>query len=243
MRRVVGNRAEGGRNLLPMDTDTLKALTWDLITQAASASLIEAVWNAIQARHRQNHLTPPIDGRGARELTAWKRSIASITGRPLSLKLPIQRTIVVRLLIWRPTRAAWNRAWLATALATIACLRISGGFTCRCVAFGSITSQDTASRAMRGLARYTSTSARTTGYGASITGRYGNLRTRTLTLCISCAFGWRRWTWPSTLAAASAGYPRRVAPVAYRSLRERGADNLCDSLGRIRLQRISQDVN
>ena len=47
MRRVVGNRAEGGRNLLPMDTDTLKALTWDLITQAASASLIEAVWNAI----------------------------------------------------------------------------------------------------------------------------------------------------------------------------------------------------
>ena len=104
-----------------MSTDTLKALNWDLITHAASTSLIEAVWHAIQARHRQYHLNPPIDGR---ELTAWKRSIASVTGRPLSLKLPIHRTIVVRLLAWRPTRLAWNRARLATALATIACLRI-----------------------------------------------------------------------------------------------------------------------
>ena len=111
------------RLLLPMSTDTLKALTWDLITHAASASLIEAVWHAIQARHRQYHLVPPIDGRG--ELTAWKRSISSVTGRPLSLKLPIHRTIVVRLLAWRPTQVAWNRARLATALATIACLRVS----------------------------------------------------------------------------------------------------------------------
>ena len=49
------------RFLLPMNTDTLKALTWDLITHAASASLIEAVWHAIQARLRQYHRTPPID--------------------------------------------------------------------------------------------------------------------------------------------------------------------------------------
>ena len=61
----------------------------------------------------------------AHDLTAWKRSIASVTGRPLSLKLPIHRTIVVRLLAWRPTPVAWNRTRLATALATIACLRIS----------------------------------------------------------------------------------------------------------------------
>ena len=48
--------------LLPMSTDTLKALIWDLIIHPASASLTEAVWNAIQARHRQYNLTPPIDG-------------------------------------------------------------------------------------------------------------------------------------------------------------------------------------
>ena len=96
------------RLLLQMSTDTLKALTWDLITHAASACLIEAVWHAIQARHRQYHLKPSIDGRGG--LTAWRRSIASVTGRPLSLKLPIQvhRTIVVRLLAWRQTQVAWK---------------------------------------------------------------------------------------------------------------------------------------
>ena len=51
-----------------MSTNTLKALTWDLIMHAASASLIEAVWNAIQACYRQYHLTQPIDGLG--DLTA-----------------------------------------------------------------------------------------------------------------------------------------------------------------------------
>ena len=44
--------------LLPMSMDTLKALTWDLITHAASASLIKAVWHAIQAWHCQYHLKP-----------------------------------------------------------------------------------------------------------------------------------------------------------------------------------------
>ena len=91
----------------------------------------------MQARHRQYHLTPHIDGRG--ELTAWKRSIASVTGRPLSLKLPIHRTIVVRLPASSPTRVAWNRARLATALATIACLRISEVAYFRLAIFGSIT--------------------------------------------------------------------------------------------------------
>ena len=41
--------------LLPMSTDTLKALTWDLITHAASASLIKAVWHAIAGAITQIH--------------------------------------------------------------------------------------------------------------------------------------------------------------------------------------------
>ena len=52
-------------------------------------------------------------------LTAWKRSIASVTGRPLSLNLPSHPTIMVRLLAWRPTQVAWNRARLATSLARL----------------------------------------------------------------------------------------------------------------------------
>ena len=166
---------------LPMSTDTLEALTWDLVTHAASASLIETLWHAIQACHPQYHPTPPIDGRG--ELTAWKRSIASVTGRPLSLKLPIHRTVVVRLLAWRPTQVAWNRARLATALATIACLRISevAHLQVRDLWFDHFTGYGI--RVMKGPARYTSTSARMTGFAVAITRRWGVLRTRNWILC------------------------------------------------------------
>ena len=180
------------RLLLPMSTDTLKALTWDLITHAASVSLVEAVWHgrhAIKARHRQYHLKQPIDGRG--ELTAWKHSIASVTGRPLSLKLHIHRTIVVRLLAWRPTQVAWNRARLAMALAAFVSQKWR---ICRLATSGSITSQAVASRAMKGHVQCTSISVRTIGSGAVITRRWGGQRTRSLILFISCVFGWRRWT-------------------------------------------------
>ena len=106
-----------------MSVDTLKAITWNLIVHAASRSLILAVWAAIQSRHSMYHLTPPIVGRG--EYSAWVRTLSTITGRPLSLKLPIHRSIVAWLLRARPATVAQHRALLLTALATIACLRVS----------------------------------------------------------------------------------------------------------------------
>ena len=109
--------------LMPMPLNTLKALTMDLVTLAASRSQIEAVWAAVQARHRLFGLAPPLLGRG--EYTAWSRSLGTIMGRPLSLKLPIHKTVVARLLRWRPESLVENRARLLTALATLACLRVS----------------------------------------------------------------------------------------------------------------------
>ena len=111
------------RHILPMSRDTLKALTWDLILSATSHSAIRAVWSAINARHRLFGYTPPLNERN--EFTAWVRSIGSIMGRPLSLKLPIHRSVVVWLLRWRPAGVADNRSRLMAALATIACLRVS----------------------------------------------------------------------------------------------------------------------
>ena len=46
-------------------------------------------------------------------------------GRPLSLKLPIHKSIVAVWLAWRPTSLADNSDSLLTASATVACLRIS----------------------------------------------------------------------------------------------------------------------
>jgi len=109
--------------VLPMSRDTLKALSWDLIAFRTSRSQIVAVWCAISERHRHFGLTPPIHERG--EFSTWCRAIASITGRPLSLKLPVNKHIVRWLLAWRPTKVGEHRARLLTALATIACLRVS----------------------------------------------------------------------------------------------------------------------
>ena len=175
-----------------MSADTLKALTWDLITHAASACLIEAVWHAIQARHRQYHLKPSIDGRGG--LTAWRRSIASVTGRPLSLKLshsPHDRSTTASL---RQTQVARNHALLATALATIACLRISevahlqafdlwfDHFTGHCILGYEGTCAVDVNKGKNNQLRRCLRPA---------LGRAA-WRTQRWTLCIRCVFGWKR---------------------------------------------------
>ena len=109
--------------LMPMTRHTLKAITWDLVSFATSRSLVSSVWSAIQARHKFFGFNPPLDRRG--EFAAWEHSISCIMGRPLSLKLPIHKSVVTWLLRWRPDGVADNRRRLMATLATLACLRVS----------------------------------------------------------------------------------------------------------------------
>ena len=109
--------------LLPMDVATLKALMWDFMCAGSSHSMLSALMAAVQSRHRYYGTPPPILGRG--EYRAWSRCLACVMGRPLSLKLPIHKSVVAFLLGWRPASLADNRDRLLTSLATIACLRIS----------------------------------------------------------------------------------------------------------------------
>jgi len=51
--------------------------------------------------------------------------LGSIRGRPLALKLQIQKATVRWLLAWRPTALAAHRARLLTAVATLACMRVN----------------------------------------------------------------------------------------------------------------------
>ena len=53
------------------------------------------------------------------------RAISCVVGRPLAQKLPVHKSIVRTLLAWRPTGVADNRCRLLTAVATVACLRVS----------------------------------------------------------------------------------------------------------------------
>ena len=110
-------------DILPMSLETLKALTWDLVCFAVPSSQIELVWKSVQSRHRQFQLRPPMSE--ANQFTSWARMLGSIRGRPAALKLPIQKATVRWLLAWRPSTLSAHRARLLTAVATMACLRVS----------------------------------------------------------------------------------------------------------------------
>jgi hypothetical protein len=110
-------------DILPMSLDTLKALTWDLVCFAVPSSQIELVWKSVQARHRQFQLRQPLCE--ANQYSSWVKMLGSIRGRPLALKLPIQKATVRWLLAWRPTALAAHRARLLTAVATLACMRVN----------------------------------------------------------------------------------------------------------------------
>ena len=109
--------------LFPMSTDTLKALTMDLMSLRTPRSVIIALWSAVQNRHRSAGLRPPI--RGTNEFSAWSRLLGTLQGAPRPLLYPIHKTMVQRLLAWRPATLADNRDRLATCLATICCLRVA----------------------------------------------------------------------------------------------------------------------
>ena len=109
--------------VLPMSLTTLKALTWDLVCFAVPTSQVELVWKAVQARHRRFHLPPPMSE--ANQFSLWSKMLGSIRGRPVALKLPIQKATVRWLLAWRPDSLAAHRARLLTVVATLACLRVN----------------------------------------------------------------------------------------------------------------------
>jgi hypothetical protein len=61
----------------------------------------------------------------ANQYSSWVKMLDSVRGRPLALKLLIQKKATIRwLLAWRPTSLASHRARLPTILATLACFRV-----------------------------------------------------------------------------------------------------------------------
>ena len=110
-------------HILPMPTDILKALSWELLCMGTPRSVITAIWAAVQHRHHCAGLPAPISGFG--EFSAWTRCLASLLGRPSALLFPIHRSLVAALLRLRPAGLRDNRDRLLIALATICCLRVS----------------------------------------------------------------------------------------------------------------------
>ena len=109
--------------ILPMHVNTLKALTWELLSLGTSRSVITGIWSSVQNRHRVAGLATPISGAG--EFSAWVRCLSSLVGRPTALLFPVHRNLVAEMLRWRTPSARDNRDRLMVALATICCLRVA----------------------------------------------------------------------------------------------------------------------
>ena len=109
--------------ILPMSSDTLKGLSWELLCLGTPRSVITAIWAAVQNRHRVAGLTPPIHGFG--EFAAWTRCLARLVGRPTALLFPVHRLLVATMLRFRGLSVRDDRDRLMVALATICCLRVS----------------------------------------------------------------------------------------------------------------------
>jgi hypothetical protein len=81
------------------------------------------VWKSVQARHRHFQLRQPLCE--ANQYASWVRMLGLVRGRPMALKLQIQKVTVHWLLAWRPSTLAAHRARLLTVVATLACMRVS----------------------------------------------------------------------------------------------------------------------
>jgi hypothetical protein len=147
----------------------------------------------VQVRHRRFHLPPPIMSE-ANQFSSWSKMLGSIQGRPVALKLPIQKATVRWLLAWRPDTLAARvaaghagctprRLW--PPWPACGSTRLRG---CRCATCGSTISHRTGCPASRGRARCTSTGGRTTRSARATTPRSG-------------ARGIRSWTWWRSFAA------------------------------------------
>ena len=112
--------------LVPMPKRTLMAITWQLLTLGCGPGHVQAAWGAISQRHRALEVTAPLAMRG--EYSAWSKAINNIAGRPRSLKFPIRKELIWKMLsIPDLRRAAFvtQRGILATVLATLCCARVS----------------------------------------------------------------------------------------------------------------------
>ena len=129
--------------LLPMSSDTLKALTYDLLAFGSSVPVIRVtgVWSAIQDRHSHRWLVASIFGAG--EIARWNQCIAHIIGIPFLLNFPIPQSDRPHSAPLAPNPVLSSSCMLLVCLITLACMRVSEA--CRLQFCDSATSASTSS--------------------------------------------------------------------------------------------------
>jgi len=110
-------------SVLPMTRETLHAFLWELLRLECSHSIIKGTVNAIQSRHRFFRLTSPITPASSGDYAALMSSMTRFQGMQPSIKYPIHKSLVKRLLrVTTDSLAVWRNC-LAGAFCTLCCLR------------------------------------------------------------------------------------------------------------------------
>ena len=108
--------------LLPMNRDTLKAVTQELLMVGCSAGSIRNIWSAIEDRHRRYGYAPPLGMEG--DFSRMARVVESVRGQPSRLIFPIEVHHVQRLMELAGLTLTQKRDMLVCVLGTVSCLRV-----------------------------------------------------------------------------------------------------------------------
>ena len=108
-----------------MSKEVLHAFLMELLCLGCSLPTVKGYLDSIQHRHRANDLPSPL--RCSSSYQRLCRTLSRFQGRQVRYKYPIHRSLVVKILAYRPSTLAGCRNCLAAALATICCLRPSEG--------------------------------------------------------------------------------------------------------------------
>ena len=111
--------------LLPMPRPTLDALLWDMLASHCTSSVVKGVIDSVQARHRRFGLPSPLVG--PRAYARLIQSLSRFQGTQDAFKRPISAALVKQMLLAHCPSVAIERNCLASATATITCLRPSEG--------------------------------------------------------------------------------------------------------------------
>jgi hypothetical protein len=109
-------------SIMPMSPAVLMAATMEWMYLGCTPHLLHGIWAAIGDRHRAFDQPSPL--RGNLSIGRLKKSIGSIVGAPKQLKFPIQKEHLHAILALEPATLRALRDQLATAVATVCCLRV-----------------------------------------------------------------------------------------------------------------------
>jgi hypothetical protein len=121
-----GAAHEEVKSLLPMNQETLKAITQEMLMVGCAAGTIRNLWSAIEDRNRIFGYTPPspLALRGG-DFSRFSKAVASVKGMPSRLNFPIGVHHIQQLLELIRLTIIQRRDMLICVVGTVMCLRVN----------------------------------------------------------------------------------------------------------------------